>query len=177
MEFLLRGWSSSPGSQGGEREFVPKIWERARTLLDLLLLMSQEEAGAAPGGSSKGNRPIPSLWNPPGTGWESPSRVWDPCRIQGRLFHLPRAPGNVPAVSLGSTTAHAPPSFLPSFLLPALYAEHNIIWSGISLWSVGVSCLSCVPSQLLGHPQSAPCWGSPRNREGPDTVQALLSNS
>ena len=31
----------------------------------------------------------------------------------------------------------------------AFIAEHAVIWSGISLWSVGVSCPSCVPSQLL----------------------------
>ena len=42
---------------------------------------------------------------------------------------------------------------LPSFLLPpALYAEHDVIWYGVSLWSVGVSCPGCVPSQLLVHP-------------------------
>lgn len=45
----------------------------------------------------------------------------------------------------------------PHFLLlsPALYAEHDSIWYGISLGSVGVSCLVCVHSQHLVHPQSA----------------------
>jgi len=31
-------------------------------------------------------------------------------------------------------------------------AEHNVKWHGISLWSVGVSCPSCVPPQPLAHP-------------------------
>ncbi|KAK4809988.1 hypothetical protein QYF61_004440 [Mycteria americana] len=34
----------------------------------------------------------------------------------------------------------------------ALHAEHDAIWSGIALWSVGVSCPSRVPSQLLVPP-------------------------
>ena len=38
-------------------------------------------------------------------------------------------------------------------LPPSFIAKHDIIWSGISLWSVGVSCPSCVPSQLFLHIQ------------------------
>ena len=66
----------------------------------------------------------------------------------------------------------------PPFLLlpPALYAEHDVIWYGISLWSVGVSSPSCVPSQLLVHPQPTHWWGGVRSRKGLDSVQALLSN-
>jgi len=53
---------------------------------------------------------------------------------------------------------------IPSF--PQLYiAEHDVMWHGISLWSIGVSCPSRVPSQLLGHPQPAPWWGGVRGRE------------
>ncbi|KAK4810279.1 hypothetical protein QYF61_015309 [Mycteria americana] len=35
---------------------------------------------------------------------------------------------------------------------PTLHAEHDAIWSGIALGSVGVSCPSRVPSQLLVSP-------------------------
>ncbi|KAK4829515.1 hypothetical protein QYF61_005154 [Mycteria americana] len=51
-----------------------------------------------------------------------------------------------------SVTACEPPC-------PALYAEHDAIWYGMSLWSVGVSCPSCVPSQPLVPPQPARWWG------------------
>ena len=48
----------------------------------------------------------------------------------------------------------------PFLLLPpALHAEHDIIWCGISLWSVGVSCPSHIPSQLLVGPQPTHWWG------------------
>jgi len=47
-----------------------------------------------------------------------------------------------------------PNSKYPSFLLPpAFIADHNSIRYGLSLWSAGVSCPSCAPSQLLLHPQ------------------------
>ena len=39
-----------------------------------------------------------------------------------------------------------------SFLL-AFIAEHDVIWYGISLWSLWVSCPGYVPSQDLAHPQ------------------------
>lgn len=35
---------------------------------------------------------------------------------------------------------------------PALYTEHDVLGSGISLWSVGVAC----PSSLLPAPPAAP---------------------
>ena len=44
-----------------------------------------------------------------------------------------------------------------------------MVW-GIPLVSWGVSCPVCALSQLLVHPQ-------PTRREGPEAVQALLSNS
>ena len=56
---------------------------------------------------------------------------------------------------------------LPSFFFPQLYAEHDVIWYGISLWSVGVSCPSSVPSQLLVPPQPARWWGGVRGRRRP----------
>lgn len=41
---------------------------------------------------------------------------------------------------------------MPLFVLsPTLYAEHDVPRSGIPLWSVGATCSSCVPSQLLVH--------------------------
>jgi len=41
----------------------------------------------------------------------------------------------------------------PISSLKAVTAEHDIVWHGISLGSVGVSCPGCVPSQLLVHPK------------------------
>ena len=59
---------------------------------------------------------------------------------------------------------------VPPFLLlpPALCAEHDAIWSGISLWPVGVSCPGCVPSQLLVPPPaySLVGWGEKQKRPG-----------
>ena len=43
---------------------------------------------------------------------------------------------------------------------PSLYTEHDIIWYGISLWPVGVSCPGCVLSQLLVPPQPSRWQGS-----------------
>ena len=40
---------------------------------------------------------------------------------------------------------------------PSLYTGHDVIWCGISLWPVWVSCPGCVPSQLLVHLQPS-CW-------------------
>jgi len=66
-------------------------------------------------------------------------------------------------------------------LLPSAFiAEHDAIWYGISLWSVGVSCLgyvlsaSCTsPAYLLGAGSMVRVGG----RKGSDTVQVLFSNS
>lgn len=65
----------------------------------------------------------------------------------------------------------------PPFLLlpPALYAEYDDIWCGISLWSFGVICPSCVVSQILMHPQPPHGWD--QERKGLDFVQTLLSNN
>ncbi|XP_071586248.1 iron-sulfur cluster assembly 1 homolog, mitochondrial isoform X2 [Heliangelus exortis] len=45
----------------------------------------------------------------------------------------------------------------------ALLSARDVIWYGISLWSVGISCPSCVPSQLLVHP--SPAAGGVRNKK------------
>ena len=59
-----------------------------------------------------------------------------------------------------------PPASFP----PSLCTAHDIMWYGISLWSVGVSLPGCVPSQLLEHPQP-PRWpGSMRSWEVLDLV-------
>lgn len=53
-----------------------------------------------------------------------------------------------------------------SYLSASLYAEHDSRCSGISLWSVRVSCPSCVPSKLLAGPQPPFHWDSMKNRKG-----------
>lgn len=66
----------------------------------------------------------------------------------------------------------------PHFLLlpPVILAERDVMRFGIPLWSFGVTCLSCVPSQFLVHPQP-PWWqGSTKSRKGLYSVQALCSN-
>ena len=45
----------------------------------------------------------------------------------------------------------------PGQLLSSLYTGHDIIWYGIFLWPVWVSCPGCVPSQLLV-PLQPSCW-------------------
>ena len=54
-----------------------------------------------------------------------------------------------------------PPASFP----PSSHAECDAIWSGISLWSVGVSCPGCVPSQDLAHP--VPLWEGGKCRKEP----------
>ena len=57
----------------------------------------------------------------------------------------------------------------PFLLLPAAFiAEHDIVWYGKSLWSVGVSCPGCAPSQLSVHLH--PTRGRVRSRQGLGTV-------
>lgn len=74
---------------------------------------------------------------------------------------------------------------MPSLLLSSrpqdsfpysLYAEHNALWYGISLWLSGVSCSGCDPSQLWEHSQRTH-WQSMRSCKVLDLVQVLLSNN
>lgn len=57
---------------------------------------------------------------------------------------------------------------LTSPLLPSshspLYAGNDIIWPRIFLWSVGVSCPGCAPSQFLVHPEPAHWWGEKQKK-------------
>jgi len=59
------------------------------------------------------------------------------------------------------TDAHQPvprqQSPAPPPAAPSLYAEHDVVWYGISLRPAGLSCPGCIPAQLLVHPLS-PCW-------------------
>jgi len=58
-----------------------------------------------------------------------------------------------------------PPANSPSFTV-----QCDIVWYGIPLRPVWVSCPGCVPSQLLVHPQPT-CWqGSMRSWEFLDLV-------
>ncbi|KAK4810277.1 hypothetical protein QYF61_015307 [Mycteria americana] len=53
----------------------------------------------------------------------------------------------------------------------ALHVEHDTMWCGMSLWAVGVSCPSRVPSQLLVPPSplagGVGCWGQPETTAPP----------
>lgn len=51
------------------------------------------------------------------------------------------------------------PKHLPFLFSWTLIADQNVIWYGTSLWSVRVSCPSCVPSQPLAHSQTTCCGG------------------
>lgn len=46
-------------------------------------------------------------------------------------------------------------------------AEHYIIWYGIFLWSIWVSCPKCVPSQSLIHPQPTSWEGQSEKQRNP----------
>lgn len=74
----------------------------------------------------------------------------------------------------GKTNIIIPHAF-PFLLLihTALYTVYNSTWSGISL-SAGISC---VPTQLLVHPQSHCWWGGVRSRKDSKSVWALLSSN
>ena len=41
---------------------------------------------------------------------------------------------------------------------PSLYTEHDVLWCGISLWLVWVSCPGSAPSQLLAHLLAGRAW-------------------
>ena len=60
---------------------------------------------------------------------------------------------------------------------PGSIAQHGLLCCGIPLWSVGLSCPGCVPSQRLGHPQPARWRATQRSRKALDAVQALLGNN
>ena len=41
---------------------------------------------------------------------------------------------------------------------PRLYTEHDVLWYGICLWLVRVSCPGYAPSQLLAHLLAGRAW-------------------
>ena len=41
---------------------------------------------------------------------------------------------------------------------PHLYTEHDVLWCGISLWLLRVSCPGYAPSQLLVHLLAGRAW-------------------
>lgn len=41
--------------------------------------------------------------------------------------------------------------FAPSKQLPSLYSRYDMLWHGIPLWLVWVSCPGSAPFQLLAH--------------------------
>ena len=41
---------------------------------------------------------------------------------------------------------------------PSLYTGHDVLWYGISLWLVQVSCPGYAPSQLLAHLLAGRAW-------------------
>lgn len=56
----------------------------------------------------------------------------------------------------------------------SLITEFGVLWSGLFLWAVGVSCPSCIPSQPLAHSTH---WGDKLGKKcGLDALQALLSS-
>ena len=59
-----------------------------------------------------------------------------------------------------SPPAHGCPSSDPPLLAnsPSLYTEHDVLWYGISLWLVQVSCPGHAPSQLLVHLLAGRDW-------------------
>lgn len=59
---------------------------------------------------------------------------------------------------------------------PALHAQHDAIWSGISVWLVEIGCPRYILSQVLVQPQPSHWRGDVRCREVPDAGQAPLSN-
>jgi len=64
--------------------------------------------------------------------------------------------------------AECPPS---SFFFTQLFiAEHDVIWHGTCLYSAGVCCAGCAPSQLLVHPQPPGRWSGVRSRKDIDSV-------
>lgn len=68
-------------------------------------------------------------------------------------------------------------SFFPTTFSADYVVMGHDIMCGTSFCSAGISCPSCVPSQITMQPLPA-CWQDGiRNRKHLDAVQALLSNN
>lgn len=59
---------------------------------------------------------------------------------------------------------------------PALYQTAEVIECGMSLWSAGVSCPGCVPSQILLAPSAILGWGEEQKSSYLHSVSTLLSS-
>lgn len=71
-----------------------------------------------------------------------------------QLFSISRKVGPHPSEEHDEDEPHHS-EYLPFLLLLlTLYAERDITWSGLSLWSIEVTCPGCVCSQPPKHPQS-----------------------
>jgi len=60
-------------------------------------------------------------------------------------------------------TQPVPKQQQPLQTAPSFIAERDTVWRGISLWSAGVSCPGCAPSQLLVCPPPPRCQGGVRS--------------
>lgn len=69
------------------------------------------------------------------------------------------------------------PILLLLLFLPILCAERDATRCVVYLWSVGISCPSCIFSQFLVHPQPIWGWSGVKSSKGLGTAQALPSNN
>ena len=91
---------------------------------------------------------------------------------QAMFSYFPKKQGHsTRSVASKALIINAPYAFLLAFI-----AEHDIIRYRISLWSVWVSCPSCVPSNLSPTP-SLLAFGEEGWKDGLDAVSALLCSS
>ena len=99
--------------------------------------------------------------------WKAFLKIYQVCSAPLSLTHHQRTDAQ-PVPRQWPTPARFPLS---------LYAEHDIVWYGISLWPAWISCPGCVSSQLLVHPQPPRCQGSMRGWKVLNLVWELLSNN
>lgn len=85
------------------------------------------------------------------------------------------SPGEQCSITHSSNLGRQTPSH--PFLLfgPTLYTEHSITWSGVSLWSVLVTCSGCFSSQSPMHPPTLSAWLD-KSKKGLGCMSALLSS-
>lgn len=74
------------------------------------------------------------------------------------------------------------PNILPYSFFPTTFSADYVVMGHdimleTSFWSAGISCPSCVPSQIMMDPLPAHWQDDTRNRKDLDAVQSLLSNN